>query len=64
MKLNNKEINIWNNLCYDYQYKICLGKLEQNKNLKNILLNTNNKYLLHEDNRGKEKTIWGGKNKI
>lgn len=61
MKLNNKEIYLWNKLCYDYQHKICLAKLEQNKNLKNILLNTNNKYLLHQDNRAKEKTIWGGR---
>ena len=37
------------------------GKIRTKQEFKNILLNTNNKYLLHQDNRAKEKTIWGGR---
>jgi len=60
-KLTNEELNIWGLYSIQYQTKICLEKLKQNENVKNILLETHNKYLLHQDNRANINTLWGGR---
>jgi ribA/ribD-fused uncharacterized protein len=60
-KLTNEELNVWGLYSIQYQNKICLEKLKQNENVKNILLETHNKYLLHQDNRANMNSLWGGK---
>lgn len=60
-KLTNEELNVWGLYSIQYQNKICLEKLKQNENVKNILLETYNKYLLHQDNRANMNSLWGGK---
>lgn len=60
-KLTNEELNVWGLYSIQYQNKICFEKLKQNENVKNILLETHNKYLLHQDNRANMNSLWGGK---
>jgi len=60
-KLTNEELNVWGLYSIQYQNKICLEKLKQNENVKNILLETHNKYLLHQENRANMNSLWGGR---
>ena len=60
-KLTNEELKIWSSCSNQFQYEICLEKIKQNKNVKEILLKTDKKYLLHQDNRANINTIWGGR---
>ena len=59
--LSETEIIAWNDVSWDIQKKICIARLRGNYDLMGLLCETKNKYLLHQDNRAKPNTIWGGK---
>ncbi len=58
--LNNDEINFWNEISSEVQYKICNSRISADNDLKMSLLKSDKKYLLHQENRGKS-PIWGGR---
>ena len=55
------ELNAWNNAYENIQYKICIAKLESEVKIKKLVIESGDKYLLHQDNRAKAYTILGGK---
>lgn len=61
LKLLESEIIAWNDVSWDIQKKICISRIRGNNDLLTLLCETKGKYLLHQDNRAKPNTIWGGK---
>ena len=61
MTLTSEELKLWNNLAGNIQYQICHLKIKSDDKLKKLLMDTGDKYLIHQDNRANENTIWGAK---
>lgn len=59
--LTENEQKIWNEKSYDIQKLISNYKIQKFPEIKQFLKDNKNKYILHQDNRATEKTIWGGK---
>ena len=61
LKLNDKELKVWSKLSIEVQVKICIYKFKHNNEVREVLKLNKNKYILHQENRAKENTIWGGR---
>jgi predicted NAD-dependent protein-ADP-ribosyltransferase YbiA (DUF1768 family) len=61
LELNNQEREIWNKLSENIQYKISMYKYENYDIIKDILKEYKDYYLLHQENRANNKSIWGGR---
>jgi predicted NAD-dependent protein-ADP-ribosyltransferase YbiA (DUF1768 family) len=55
------EITNWNDESVEVQNEICKYKYNNCNEVKKFLDENKNKYLLHQDNRANENTIWGGR---
>jgi predicted NAD-dependent protein-ADP-ribosyltransferase YbiA (DUF1768 family) len=58
--LMENEKKIWNEKSYDIQKEISNYKIQKYPEIRQFLKDNKNKYILHQDNRATEKTIWGG----
>ena len=61
MMLNPDEIEEWNVLSYDIQRKISEYKFENNEEVRKVIEESDDRYLLHQENRARPTNIWGGK---
>jgi predicted NAD-dependent protein-ADP-ribosyltransferase YbiA (DUF1768 family) len=60
--LEKDELFLWDSkLSYDIQKIISLYKLNNNNDVKKILQENKNSYILHQDNRAKNDCLWGGR---
>jgi predicted NAD-dependent protein-ADP-ribosyltransferase YbiA (DUF1768 family) len=59
--LENYELEQWSDESIDVQKEICAYKYLHNEEVKETIDENENKYLLHQDNRAKTNTLWGGK---
>ncbi len=60
--LEKDELSLWDTkFSYDVQKIISLYKLNNNNDVKKILLENKDSYILHQDNRAKNDTIWAGR---
>ena len=66
--LNSKELALWVNISIDVQHKICLWKFNNYEEVKQDLLKSGNKILIHPAMRCSEekikKCIWEGRGVI
>jgi hypothetical protein len=59
--LEKEELILWDmETSCDVQKIISLYKLNNNESIKKILRENKDSYILHQDNRAKNDTIWGG----
>ena len=58
--LFDNEIKTWNTVSERVQKNICQAKIEQHHLIRDLLVETDTGYLLHQENRGKN-PIWGGR---
>lgn len=55
------ELEYWNNISYQTQKNISEYKFQTYQIVKETLLENKNSYLLHQDNRANNNTLWGGR---
>ena len=64
-KLNEEEVGIWTKRSVEVQEKICMYKVENDENVKKVLLGTTSKILIHPAMRCSEEKVkdkfWEGK---
>lgn len=58
--LTLSELNKWNSASINVQRQICEYKLARYPCIRNTLIGSKDRYILHQENRGK-KPIWGGR---
>tara|TARA_Y100000389_G_C17356510_1_gene461393 strand:- start:421 stop:957 length:537 start_codon:yes stop_codon:yes gene_type:complete len=61
LKLIESEIEYWNSISERIQNDICDYKIKHYEDVQNILVETKNTVLIHQDNRASSKTIWGAR---
>jgi ribA/ribD-fused uncharacterized protein len=59
-ELTEAELKVWANVAESIQTKICEYKLGRYNLVRQFLLESEDKYLLHQENRGRQ-PIWGGR---
>lgn len=61
LKISEQESIIWELEAESIQEDICIYKIENYSEIREYLLNTGDNYLLHQENRAKPSTKWGGR---
>ena len=59
--LEDHEREKWNKESIDIQKEICIYKYKHSSDVKKIIDSSKKSYLLHQDNRATQNTIWGGR---
>lgn len=59
--LEDHEREKWDNESINVQKEICIYKYTHNGDVKKIIDSSKKSYLLHQDNRATQNTVWGGR---